>query len=745
MAQKEATKKTRIYGLIGLLIAVMLVATVYSIGTTPNLLSPSPSVNATPNSSPYPSSTNFPSNSPEPEVTPMKTFTSYDELKEFLNQSSSKNSYAFGANDEFRITESTLPPLSNGAPTSVPTAAQSSDTKEFSTTNIQVAGVDEADTVKTDGNYLYVIGNNSQVVYIMDANPQNAKVIAKIFLNNTYISGVYLSNDGSKLAVVGNQYIPYDYFQKADLGGYAILPMPYYNSGSSFVYVYNIANKANPVLSRNFTMTGNYVNSRLIGDYIYDIVTETAILNNGIINLPTVFSGPTAISIAPNRIYYDNISDTYYSYTTIVNLNIMNDALQPSNKTIMMGGAGTIYVSESNIYITYPITTYKPVPVATPAAQDKNGTDVTFLPMPIMWQRPIWQGTAIYRIHIFAGDMSFAAQGNVTGSVMNQYSMDESNGYFRIATTSYDYTNDDYWSGTQQNNVYVLDLYLNTVGKLENLASGETLHAARFMGNRCYLVTFQQVDPLFVVDLSKPTAPKVLGNLTIPGYSDFLQPYDATHLIGIGQDVNASIDADKVHEQGAVYYTAVLGLKVSLFDVSDVSHPVEMSKIVIGDRGTTSEALNDAKAILFDASRNLLVLPVDLYLTPNKTSIPTPTATATAVALPTGKDNSGIAIPLPMLPVEDYSYPQFVWQGAYIFNIDLVHGITLKGNVTQMDNAAALMANPSLAVISSYPWVDGNHFITRSLYIGNVLYTFSQSRVQLNSLTDFALLAKIDL
>ncbi len=125
----------------------------------------------------------------------------------------------------------------------------------------------------------------------------------------------------------------------------------------------------------------------------------------------------------------------------------------------------------------------------------------------------------------------------------------------------------------------VLLIHLKVVGKIENLASGESLYAARFMGNRCYLVTFQQVDPLFVVDLTQPTNPKVLGNLTIPGYSNFLQPYDATHLIGIGQDVNASIDADKVHQDGAIYYTAILGLKVSLFDVSDVAHPQEISKL----------------------------------------------------------------------------------------------------------------------------------------------------------------------
>ena len=743
MEQKELMKKTRTCGLIGLLLTVLLVATAYGIATTPNLSQPSPSVTSTPNSSPFPSLTPFPSTSPAPEVTPMKTFTSYDELKDFLNQSSNSQSiYALGATDESRNTAGVLSPSTTTTSMPAPTAAQNTGTKDFSTTNIQVAGVDEADTVKTDGKYLYVIGNNSQVVYILDANPQNAKVLSKIFLNDTYLSGIYLSQDGSKLALIGSQYSSYYVYERAPGLTSSDLILPYWNSGTNFVNVYDVSNKANPVLTRNFSMSGSYVNSRMIGDYVYDIVTENAYMTaNGTVTLPAVFSGPTVYNVEPTRIYYTNSSDTSYSYTTILAINIMNDAAPPTNMTIMMGGAGNIYVSESNIYVTYPIATYEPAPVTTstltPAVRDKNGTDVvTILPMPILWQRPSWQGTAIYRIHVFAGSMNFAAQGNVTGSVMNQYSMDESNGYFRIATTSYDYNNDNYWSGTQQNNVYVLDMYLNTVGRIENLASGETLHAARFMGTRCYLVTFNQVDPLFVVDLSQPTSPKVLGNLTIPGYSDFLQPYDATHLIGIGQDVNASIDADKVHTPGAVYYTAILGLKVSLFDVSDVTSPKEISKFVVGDRGTTSEALNDPKAILFDASRNLLVLPVDLYLASNNAATPsTSSGNATQSLLPD----------IPAIDSSFTAYPQFVWQGVYVFNISVNGGLVVRGKVTQMDNAAALLANPSLAMISSYQWVRYDQFISRSLYIGNVLYTFSNSRVQLNSLDNLALIAKIDL
>ncbi len=705
MVQKEVMKKTRTYGLIGVLLAVLLVAMIYSYGVNPGISPlPAPSTDKTGST--------------------MKTFTSYNELRDFLTSAGST------ANLNYYTGTATgaLAPEAMPAPTAAPTA-QNSATKDYSTTNIQVAGVDEADTVKTDGTTLYVVGNSSQVVYILDANPQNARVLGKISFSNAYVSGIYLN--GTKLAVMGNQYESY-YVDSKAVGGYSTgLALPYWSSGTTFVYVYDVSNKADPVLSRNFTMSGNYVNSRMIGNYVYDIISQNAQVSNNTVYLPEIFSGGQVSSVDPTTIHYANTSDTYYSYTTIVSLDLLNDAAQTSNVTIMMGNTGTMYVSQSNIYITYPISEYQTI--AQPTGTSNSNGGITIMPMPLMI-RPSWQGTAIYRIQVSGASLTFAAQGNVTGNVLSQYSMDEYNGYFRIATTSYDYNSTSWWTGTPQNNLYILNSDLNMVSKIENLASGETLHAARFMGDRCYLVTFQQVDPLFVIDLSQPTNPQVLGNLTIPGYSDFLQPYDETHLIGIGQDVNASIDADKIHTPGDVYYTAILGLKVSLFDVTDVANPTEISHYVIGDRGTSSEALNNPKALLFDQSRHLLVLPVDLYLTSNGSTNPAPIGVA----------KPGAEIAPPMFP-STTSYSQFVWQGVYVFNVDLTNGLTLRGNVTQMDNASALLADPSLAMMNSYQWIQSSQFITRSTYIGNVLYTFSDTRVQLNSLDDFALLAQIDL
>jgi hypothetical protein len=179
---------------------------------------------------------------------------------------------------------------------------------------------------------------------------------------------------------------------------------------------------------------------------------------------------------------------------------------------------------------------------------------------------------------------------------------------------------------------------------------------------------------------------------------------------------------------------------LSLFDVSDVNAPKEVGKIIIGDRGTSSEALYDAKAFLFDKTKNLLVIPVDLYLIDQ-----------TANTSPSKQTNTSSPVPVPTSPPfigsgsSSSQYGTFVWQGAYILGINNDGSFVVKGNVTQLDNASALMNDPTLPIRSDYPWNDYNHFIDRSLYIGNVLYTFSNSRVQLNSLDDFAVLAQIDL
>jgi inhibitor of cysteine peptidase len=664
MVQNEVKKKTTIYGTVAVLSAIVLVSMVYAFGSAPIFFPPSST----------------------PSVTGMKTFSSIEELSNYLTvNSQGDGSYRGGPLDSKFFGDSAPIPApmaqtgSFNAIESTPTYSQ-----DYSTTNIQVAGVDEADTVKTDGQYIYTASTNqnnyyyyssfssetANSVYILNANPQNAKVVSKITLDsNTQPAGLFLSQDGNKLVVLASKYQTYSYgAERLD----SAIPriMPFYQSDVyTFVNVYDVSDKASPVLTRNFTVSGSYFNSRMIGDNVYVVISQSAMIYNDLVTLPTVYEGKNAYAASPSTIYYADMVDTSYTFTSFFGLNILDDTQNPTNMTVMMGGASTMYVSPDNIYVTYPD-----------------------------WDQNIGQFTSIYRIRINGLQLTFEAEGSVPGSVLNQYSMDEYNNNFRLATN---------WYGeTQISNVYVLNSNLNITGKLEGLAPNENLHSVRFMGDKCYLVTFLKTDPLFVIDLSQPENPKLLGELKIPGYSDYLHPYDETHLIGVGKE---AVEA----EQGD--FAWYQGLKLSLFDVSNVNSPQQLSNFVIGDRGTDSSALTDPKAFLFDKAKELLVIQVNLALVSEENK---------------QQGNS--------------AYGDMVWQGAYVFSLSINGGFVLKGNVTHLDGPA--ISNQGNVYIDGAPiWDSQNQWITRSLYIGNILYTISNAEVKLNNLNDMTQIAQINL
>jgi inhibitor of cysteine peptidase len=674
---KEVKKKTTTYGIVAVLSALVLVSAVYVLGTAPIV---------------------FPSQSPA--AGGMKFFSSTQEIVNYLNASSNGYSYYGGGPlDEKYFSSSIVPTsvpspvLSSGSLSAgdtndlAPQEYWSRSTDEYSTTNIQVTGVDEADTVKTDGNYIYTVSttqssgllyytsssqsSSENAVYIIDASPQSAQVISKIALgNNTEPAGLYLSADGNKLVVIASKYQTYNYAARWEAEDATPMIMPTYQSDVyTYINVYDVSNKADPVLTRNFTASGSYFNSRMIGDDVYAVVSQTAWVYNSKVSLPVIYEADAASTASPSSIYYADMNDTSYSFTSFYGINVGDDSSAPTNMTVMMGGASTMYVSTGNIYVTYP-----------------------------NWDQNTGTYTSIYRVAISGLQLSLQAEGSVPGNTINQYSMDEYNGDFRIATN---------WYGTENqiNNVYVLDSNLTVIGKLEGLAPNENLHAVRFMGDKCYLVTFKQTDPLFVIDLSQSTNPTLLGELKIPGYSDYLHPYDETHLIGVGKE---AVDSD---QSDFAWYQ---GVKLSLFDVSNVNNPVQLSNVSIGDRGTDSEALTDPHAFLFDKSKSLLVIPVSL-----------------AVVSDADKQYGASA------------YGQTVWQGAYVYNLSIDGGFVLKGTITHLDSSL-LDENGYLKNSTDY-YTTQNQWITRSLYIGNVLYTISNGEVKLNSLTDLSEIATVNL
>ncbi|MGB9914102.1 MAG: beta-propeller domain-containing protein [Candidatus Bathyarchaeales archaeon] len=566
MVQQEVKKKTSMYGLAAVLSAIVLVALIYTYGRTPAMFPPTET----------------------PYVANMKTFSSYEELRDYLVANSSWISvYPFWTRSD-ALYDMRAPLTKSGE----------SATNGYSTTNIQVAGVDEADIVKTDGKYVYVAATTygysepQSAIYIIKADQQDTKVIAKITLENyTYPEGLYLSEDSSRLVVIANRFQPVIF----RTGGPETLIYPGPISGSTFLYVYDISDKAYPILARNLSISGGYFSSRMIGNYVYAVTNQPAYVLNDTVTLPVLYQEKKAVPIAPSSVYYSDTVDKYFIFTTFIAVNILDDAQQPTNMTVLMGGTSAMYVSPSNIYVTYST-----------------------------WNEG--QYTTIYRARINGATLTFEAKGSVPGYVLNQYSMDEYNGNFRIATT---------WQNekTQTNNVYVLDKSLSIVGKLEGLAEEERIYAVRFMGDKGYVVTFRQVDPFFVIDLRNPAEPKVAGELKIPGYSSYLHLFDANHVIGLGKENNT--------------------VKLSLFDVTNVNEPKEIAKYIVEGDWTDSEALYEPKAFLFDREKELLVIPISV----NNYGV---------------VDSDG----------KDSRMQGYYFQGVYVFKVTLANGFELRGNVT---------------------------------------------------------------
>jgi uncharacterized secreted protein with C-terminal beta-propeller domain len=578
-------------------------------------------------------------------------FASYEELQNFIKTNAQYTGSLWTWREDFSSVGGKgvfLAPAANG----------------YSPTNIQVAGVDEADIVKTDGQYIYLVSGNKTII-VRAYPPEQAQVLSKIEVEGT-VMGIFINGDRLVVFEEETPYYPYYELPSSVEKTY----MPYW-SPKTYVKVYDISDRANPRLQRELSADGQYVSSRMIGDYAYVVINEPVYEQNNAPNLPKVYSGGNETEIPATDIYYSDVADYYYMYTTIIAINTQNDGQEPTSETILLGASSNLYVSADNIYLTFPVW----------------GTDVL--------GREVWdsQKTSIHRIQIDGAQLDYVASGEVPGMVLNQFSMDEYDGYFRVATTTH--------GEKPLNNVYVLNRALNITGSLEALAPGETIYSARFMGERCYLVTFRNIDPLFVIDLSNPDAPKVLGELKITGYSSYLHPYDETHIIGIGKETVAE------REDFAWYQ----GVKISLFDVSDFNNPREIGNpYVIGERGTDSPVLWDHKAFLFDKERNLLVMPVL-------------EAKINATQYPEG--------------VPSWAYGQPVWQGAYVLDISIDDGLQLRGKITHVDNVTDLE--------QGYYYYYSPFAVERSLYIDNVLYTISQAKIKMNNLENLDYINEVEL
>lgn len=597
------------------------------------------------------------------------------------------------------------------------TSQKGSDGMDYSTTNVQVENVDEPDYLKNDAKYVYIVSQNT--LSIIDAYPaESAKLVLKIALDieSQWIQNMFLNDDRLVIFYNGQS-------QEEIIPQFDFIPRPSY-SPVTHALIVDVSDKENPEILKDYTIDGHFRDARMIGDYAYFVTNKN--IDHQYPRLPIIMESAEPLMV-PDAFYFDNV-ERFSNFNTLTAIDIFGDTI--TSETFLMGYSGTIYVSENNFYLTYqqnlPYGFYEEssrdrffdvvVPLLPQDLQNKikaikgdsslssarQWTEISevlqdsYNQMSQSQKENLFEKirkaladydakiqqeslkTIIHKISIDGDKLEYQAKGSVPGRLLNQFSMDESNDRFRVATTTEYYSQ---YSGMMRSNaVYVLDEDLKILGGLDEIAPDESIFSARFIGDRLYLVTFQQIDPFFVIDLSSDT-PKILGELKIPGFSNYLHPYDDDHVIGVGRDTK-EIGNDRVQQ---------LGVKVALFDVSDVSNPKVIDDYIIGDSSTHSEALNNHKAFFFDKRKNLLSIPIS-------------------------SDTDSLEGITEKRIAPDWNR----WNGFYILDLDVKNGIDLKGTITHTENDTRYYGM-------------GN---SRTFYIEEVLYTVSDSMLKMNFMND---------
>lgn len=454
--------------------------------------------------------------------------------------------------------------------------SQENGREEYADTNKQEEGVDEADIIKNDGRYLYQIIRNadySKAIQIVDTQ-DGLKEVARIdgFDN---ISELYVWKD--KLVLFESCWAEEAAEEKSEnkvCDDVAWLGTPFQK-----VYVYNIEDRENPEVEHIFTMKGDYLDSRVAEGYLYCFLT------NNVNNLESRTEYENYVPVLENKamaassIYLPEEAQTS-SYVVMVSIDLNNPKELKDIKAIV-SSADRVYVTGSNIYVADSVYSEK---------GEKEGT--------------YSDKTNLFRFSYQNGVFRKEAEGTVKGILLDDMAINESDGYLRMAVTVHSYKKtkiiDDILeevigyettNTTKDNSLYVLNQELELVGKIEGLAEEEQIYSARFMGDTGYFVTFRQVDPLFSVDLSDPENPKILGELKISGFSEYLHFYNENLLLGIG------MEADE--ETGRTE-----GMKLSMFDVSNPADVKEQDKYNLSEYDY-SEGLYNYKAVMIDTKKNL--------------------------------------------------------------------------------------------------------------------------------------------
>jgi len=560
---------------------------------------------------------------------------------------------------------------------STESSSSSSNTKDYSTTNIQVENVDEADIVKTDGDYIYSISEDNVIITDVK-DPKQPKVVATIQSEDDDIpEDIILYKD--KLVVIstkGNQTQRY-----------------YYNNRmNTVVKIYNITSREKPVLTKSYEMYEPYYTSRCIDNVLYVISSGNLRKEDDEIVVGYNEDNMEKEMSIDKIKYLKDVKTTKQTLISTVDLN--NETADIKLDSYLMN-ISNAYVSENAIYLL----------------NQKYNND-SKIPIKLLfgfkgvfgledyYEMDSESGyyTEIYKFDI-KENVEYKAKTKVKGKTINQYSLDEKDNHLRIAL----YDNDG-------SRVAIFDEDLKQIGISDNVAKGEKMYSSRFIGDKVYFVTYKTMDPLFVMDLSNETKPKVLGKLKIPGYSTYLHPYDENHIIGIGMETKEVINKNS---NGKVISTTakVVGMKMALFDVSNVNSPVQISSVVIGDSRTTSAILTNPKALLFSKEKSLIAIPVNNYSQDFEV---------------TSSNNYETMIN----NYTKYSKP-YNAEGYFVYNINVQDGFKLKGVITHEKTNATYYYSSSK--------------LLRGLYIDNNLYTVSETMIKVNELDSLKAVGELKL
>lgn len=473
----------------------------------------------------------------------------------------------------------------------------SSAEKDYSDTNNQVEGVQEADIIKTDGEYIYAAVDGD--VYLLRENGGNPEILSKIEKIDTVseegenicgiserINDIYIAGDRMVLIkYVADYDAYYDMMEDAAETDAApangcVIYGPPAGLAKYTAAVYDITDRSHPVLLNELGQSGTLIDSRMVGDILYLVysyyvpgeIDET----DPSTYVPALYLGDAKTEVAADDIMLLGEPGAA-QYLTVSSIDVGSPAEFLDTQSIL-GCGSDIYCNSETLVVA--LTTMEET---NDVSKDK---------------------TELFRFSLKDGAVTMESQGSVPGYVLNQFSMDEYNGYFRIVTTENvtHYFNEGGIASAEQektrNHLFVLDESMNIVGSIEDLARGESIYSARFMGDTGYFVTYRQVDPLFTVDLSTPSEPKILSELKVPGFSNYLHPFGDGLLLGFGQNSD--------EESGEIQ-----GLKLSMFDTSDPAAVAEKHSELLGKKYMWSNAIGNHKAILVDSEKNLIGFPAE--------------------------------------------------------------------------------------------------------------------------------------